>query len=92
VAQDVRMAWREQARLARTLEQADAAVGFADQEVELATLRYQRGLSNNLDVVTAEGSLLNARALRFGALAAAAVADLRLKAAAGVLDPATEFR
>jgi outer membrane protein len=92
VAQDVRAAYRERERFTRTLEQADAAVGFADQEVELATLRYQRGLSNNLDVVTAEGSLLNARALRFGALAAAAVAELRLKAAAGMLDPATEFQ
>jgi len=92
VAQDVRTAYRERERLARTVEQADAAVGFAEQEVELATLRYQRGLSNNLDVVTAEGSLLNARALRFRALADAAVADLRLKAATGTLDPATEFR
>jgi outer membrane protein TolC len=92
VAQEVRMAWREQARLARTLEQTEAAVGFADQEVELATLRYQRGLSNNLDVVTAEGSLLSARALRFSALADASVADLRLRAAMGVLDPARDFR
>jgi outer membrane protein TolC len=92
VAQEVRIAYREQARLTRTLEQADAAVGFAEQEVELATLRYQRGLSNNLDVVTAEATLLNARALRFSVTADVAVAELRLKAAAGIFDPAAEFR
>jgi len=92
IAQEVRAAHRESVRLVRTLEQADIAIGFAQQEVELADLRYQRGLSNNLDLVTAEAGLLNARALRLGAQAGAAVAHWRLRAATGLLDPSKDFR
>jgi outer membrane protein len=92
IAQEVRSAHRDQIRLARTVEQADAAVGFAEQEVDLATLRFQRGLSNNLDLVTAEGNLLGARARRFAALGDLAVARLRLKLATGTLDPVADFR
>ena len=76
----------------RTQEQADTAVAFAGEEAELASLRYQRGLSNNLDVVTAEGNLLAARARRLSALAELAVSSLRLKSAMGTLDLAAEFR
>jgi outer membrane protein TolC len=92
VAQEVRTAYRDLDRLKRTLEQTDAAIGFAEQEVELATLRYQRGLSSNLEVVTAEGNLLSARAMRFNALADAAITQLRFKMAVGSFDPTTEFR
>lgn len=90
VAYDVRSAHRGVVRLLQMLEQADAAVEFAGQEVELASLRYRRGLSNNLDVVVAEGGLLAARARRFGVLADLALARLHLMAALGSLDPLGE--
>jgi outer membrane protein TolC len=91
IAQEVRTAHRNQARLKITVEQADLAVGFAEQELELAALRYQRGLSNNLDVVAAESSLLGARARRFASIVDLALARLRLRAAIGLLDVTADF-
>ena len=44
------------------------------REVEVAQLRYENGLSNNLDVVTAEAGLLQAEGRRIQALADSAVA------------------
>ncbi len=71
----------------KSLELADASVDFALKEVEVADLRYQRGLSNNLDVVTAENGLLQAQSRRMQALAELAVARLALHATLGILDP-----
>jgi outer membrane protein TolC len=59
--------------------------------VEVAQLRYERGLSNNLDVITAEGARLLADLQRVQALADAAVAELRLRAVMGTLDPRTDI-
>ena len=78
---------RQQARLVKSLELADASVDFALKEVEVADLRYQRGLSNNLDVVNAENGLLQAQTQRQQALAELAVARLALHATLGILDP-----
>ena len=55
--------------------------------MELAAFRFQRGLSNNLDVVNAEANLLAGRAGRVGLLAQLAVAQLQLRATLGTLDP-----
>jgi outer membrane protein TolC len=82
----IRAAFRQRDRLLKAIEQADNAVGFAEEEVELASLRFQRGLSNNFDVVAAETNLMVARVHRFGALADAAVARLQLRAAIGGFD------
>ncbi len=87
VADETRRALRQQQRLLRTLELADSSVDFAEKEVEVAGLRYQRGLSNNLDVVNAEANLLQAQSRRISALADLAVARLVLHATLGVLDP-----
>jgi outer membrane protein TolC len=62
-------------------------VQFAEKELEVANLRYQRGLSNNLDVVSAEGNVLAAEGRRVGILAELAVARLSLRATLGTLDP-----
>ena len=53
----------------------------------VAQLRYERGLSNNLDVVSAETSLLNAESRRILALAESAISRLSLRATLGNLDP-----
>jgi outer membrane protein TolC len=71
----------------RNLSAAETSVDIGQKEVEVAQLRYARGLSNNLDVVTAEGSLLSAEARRISALADAATARLGLRAVLGLLDP-----
>jgi len=82
-----RQAVRQQNRLRQALVIADTQISFAAQEVELAAFRYQRGLSNNLDVVNAEANLLAGRAGRVGLLAQLAVARLQLRATLGILDP-----
>ncbi len=87
IADDVRHTLRQQARLVKALELADARVDLAQKEAEVADLRYQRGLSNNLDVVNAEDGLLQAQSQQMEALAQLAVARLALHATLGILDP-----
>ena len=87
ISEQARRAVRQQERLLRGLEVADQSVQFAEKELEVANLRYQRGLSNNLDVVSAEGNVLAAEGRRVGILAELAVARLSLRATLGTLDP-----
>ena len=86
IAQEARRAVREQQRLANAVESADTTVEFAEREVALATLRFQRGLSNNLDVVNAQAALLDATTRRLGVLTNVAVSRLTLRATLGILD------
>ena len=67
-------------------------VEFAEREAELADLRFQRGLSNNLDVVNAQAALLNATTRRLAVLADLAVARLALRATLGTLDVRADLR
>ncbi len=92
IAQEVRRALRLQQRLANRLDNAAVTVEFAEREVELANLRFQRGLSNNLDVVNAQAALLNATTRRLAVLTDLAVARLTLRAALGTLDVRTDVR
>ena len=92
IAQEARRAVRLQQRLANRLASAEVSVEFAEREVELATLRFQRGLSNNLDVVNAQANLLNATSRRLGVLADLAVSRLDLRAALGTLDVRRDVR
>jgi outer membrane protein TolC len=87
IAADVRRALRESGRMTDRLALAESTVEVSRKEVEVAQFRYERGLSNNLDVVTAEGNLLNAETRRISALAELAVARLSLRATLGILDP-----
>ncbi len=92
VAQDARRAVRHYERLQKGLILVEASVEQARCEAELALLRYERGLSNNLDVVAAEANLLGARARRASLLGDLAVAWWELRAAAGVLNPRADIR
>jgi len=87
IADDVRAAIREHNRLVRAVLAAETSVEISRTEAEVAELRYQNGISNNLDVVTAESALLTAESRRIQALADAAVALLRLRALLGILNP-----
>jgi outer membrane protein TolC len=92
IADDVRRAIRERDRLLRALTAAETAVEIGRKEVEVAQLRYERGLSNNLDVVTAESNLLSAESRRIAARADSAVAHLSLRAMLGTLDPVRDVQ
>ena len=90
IGEDVRHAIRDRDRLLRNLTSAETSVTIARGEVEVAQLRYERGLSNNLDVVNAEADLLAAESRRIQALADAAVIRLRVRATMGVFDPRSD--
>ena len=91
VADEVKRYAREQRRLADVLAAAEASVDLARQEVEIAGFRYARGLSNSLDVISAETGLLAAEGRLVMVRAEAAVTRLRLRAVMGVLDPVMDF-
>ncbi len=91
IADDVKRAIRDRDRMLRGVMAAETSVEIGKREVEVAELRYQNGLSNNLDVVTAESALLAAEGRRIQALADSAVARLRLRAILGVLNPRTDL-
>ena len=92
ITQEVRRAVRLQQRLAYRLDSAAVSVEFARREVALADLRFQRGLSNNLDVVNAQAALLNATSRRLAVLADFALARLALRATLGTLDVRQDVR
>lgn len=85
VEADVRAAFRSLDGLRRSAATQRTAVEVADQQYRLASLRYQRGLASNFDVVDAESSLLAARTALAQLLASAQVARLELERATGAL-------
>ena len=91
IADSVKQIVRERDRLIRGVTAAATSVEIGRREVEVAQLRYETGLSNNLDVVTAEGALLQAEGRRIQALADSAVAALRLRAVLGIFNPRTDM-
>lgn len=91
IADNVKQIVRERERLIRNLVAAENNVELSKREVEVAQLRYENGLSNNLDVVTAESGLLQAESRRIQALADSAIAGLRLRAVLGIFNPRTDM-
>lgn len=91
IGDSVKQAVRERDRLLRNVAAAETSVELSKREVEVAQMRYSNGLSNNLDVVTAEANLLQAEGRRIQALADSAVASLRLRAVLGIFNPRTDM-
>jgi outer membrane protein TolC len=91
IESDVRAAVRDLQRIRKSIELQRRGVDFAEQQHRLATLRYQRGLASNFDVVDAEGSLVRARTALVGLLTDRRVARIQLLRATGTLDLANEF-
>jgi outer membrane protein len=87
ITQEARQAVRRQVRAQRAVELARASVGLAERELEIATFRFQRGLSNSLEVVSAQGTLRGVQSQEVAARAEIALARIALRAAMGVLDP-----
>jgi outer membrane protein TolC len=91
VEAEVRGAVRQIERLGKSIELQKKAVAIAEQQRQLATLRYQRGLASNFDVVDAEGSLVLARSALVGLLTSHRLARYELLRATGALDVEREF-
>jgi outer membrane protein len=91
VASEVRSAVRELDRLMKSIDLQRKAVEVAQQQRRLATLRYQRGLASNFDVVDAEGSLVLARSTLVSLLTSYQVQRIDLLRVVGTLDVDKEF-
>jgi outer membrane protein TolC len=91
IADGVKQIVRDRDRLIRSVIAAETSVDISKREVEVAQLRYETGLSNNLDVVTAEAALLQSEGRRIQALADSAVAELRLRAVLGIFNPRADI-
>ncbi len=87
LVREARRAVRQYASAARQLQAADTMVDITERERQVATLRYERGLSDNLEMISAEQLLLAARAQHLAARAEVAVAALRARLASGLLSP-----
>ena len=91
VEAEVRTAVRNIERIRKSVELQKKSVAFAEQQLRLASLRYQRGLASNFDVVDAEGNLVTARSALVGLLTDLQVARVQLLRVLGTLDVTTEF-
>jgi len=92
VESEVRAALRELERIRKSVDLQKKGVEVAEQQRRLATLRYQRGLASNFDVVDAEGSLVLARSALVNLLTSYQVARIELMRVTGGLDVDTEFK
>jgi len=88
---DLRRAMRNHQRFLHSLASANDSVTFAASQVDVARVRFERGLSGNLELVSAEADLLAAQSRRSSVAAALAVARLEVKAAMGSLDLEKDF-
>ena len=88
---EVRAAVRGLAQIRKSVELQKHALQVAEQQHRLATLRYQRGLASNFDVVEAEESLVLARSALVSLLARYQVERVDLLRALGTLDVEREF-
>jgi outer membrane protein len=82
----VRRAVRDLDQIRKSVELQKAAREVAEQQHRLATLRYQRGLASNFDVVEAEESLVLARSALVSLLARYQVERVDLQRTLGTLD------
>lgn len=89
---EVRQAHRDAQRAEQEVSLAASSVDLAKLETEVANVRFSRGLSNNLDVIAAEETLLANENRQTTARSQLALARFRLLAAAGVLDPLRDIR
>ena len=91
IESEVRGAAREMERIRKSVVLQGQAVDVAEQQLRLATLRYQRGLASNFDVVDAEANVIQARTALVGLRTSYQVARIELLRVTGTLDPAREF-
>jgi outer membrane protein TolC len=83
VEEDVRLAYSALRTTAETVRAADLAVTLAERELEMARDRFRAGVGDNIELVTAQAALANARQDQVTALALYNEARLNLAAALG---------
>ena len=83
VEEDVRLALTKLRTAAVQVRAADESVTLAQRELEMARDRFRAGVGDNLEVITAQTSLANARVAQVTALAQHNAARLNLAAALG---------
>jgi outer membrane protein len=83
VEEDVRLAYSGLRTTADTVRATDLAVTLAQRELEMARDRFRAGLGDNIELVTAQTTLANARFDQVTALAVYNGARLNLAAALG---------
>lgn len=91
VANEVRAAARNVERVGKSIELQERSIDFAEKQLRLATLRYQRGLASNFDIIDAENNLIQARSNYVSLVTDYHVAKMQLKRVTGTLDLETEF-
>jgi outer membrane protein len=89
---EVRAAVRDLEQIRKSVELQKKGVEVAQQQLRLATLRYQRGLASNFDVVDAESALVQARSTLVGLLSRFQIARVELLRVTGTLKVETEFQ
>jgi outer membrane protein len=89
VEEDVRLAYAALRTTAEQVRAADQTVTLALRELEMARDRFRAGVGDNVEVVTAQTALSNAREVQVTALAQYNAARLNLAASLG---RAEEFR
>jgi outer membrane protein TolC len=83
VEEDVRLAYAGLRTTADTVRAADLAASLAERELEMARDRFRAGVGDNIELVTAQTTLANARLDQVSALAVYNGARLNLAAALG---------
>jgi outer membrane protein TolC len=83
VEEDVRLSLTTLRTAAVQVRAADESVTLAQRELEMARDRFRAGVADNLEVITAQTSLANARIAQVTALAQHNAARLNLAAALG---------
>jgi outer membrane protein len=83
VEEDVRLALSALRTTVERVRAADEALRLAQRELEMSRDRFRAGVADNLEVISAQTSLANARAAQVEALAVYNAARLNLAAALG---------
>ena len=83
VEEDVRLAFATLGTTAALVRAADQTVTLAERELEMSRDRFRNGVADNIEVVTAQAALSNARDAQVTALAQYNAARLNLAAALG---------
>ena len=84
---DVTRATRAVSRAGEVMALYRHSLDLAERQRDLATMRYERGLADNLEVVDAENSVFQAQSALIGADIDRAVSVLSLQRATGALNP-----
>lgn len=91
VTREVRAACRNVDRIGKSIVLQEKNMDFAEKQLRLASLRYQRGLANNFDIIDAENNLISARSNYVSLVADYNVALIELKRVTGTLELHEEF-